>query len=265
MNEANDNELIDAAQELKEALQDIPSRAPCGELAYILNPLDYAWEMACAYIRRHAPPGHRVEALFVGMNPGPWGMAQTGVPFGSPDMVRDFLKLEAPIRSPGRMHPKRPILGLESPRSEVSGTRLWGGVRASFGTPDAFFKRFFVANYCPLLFQNETGANVTPNRIPSALWEEIAPPCGRHLRRLVKALSPRIVIGVGQWATKEIRKAMKSLDHPPDVGTILHPSPSSPAANRGWLEQARRQLDALGIHWPPPTSAPHGVDEQNQE
>ncbi len=34
------------------------------------------------------------------------------------------------------------------------------------------------------------------------------------------------------------------------IGRILHPSPASPAANRGWAEVATSQLKALGVEVP---------------
>lgn len=47
---------------------------------YVYNPLEYAWETHRCYAERYCrggPRGQRV--LFLGMNPGPYGMAQTGV------------------------------------------------------------------------------------------------------------------------------------------------------------------------------------------
>jgi single-strand selective monofunctional uracil DNA glycosylase len=31
------------------------------------------------------------------------------------------------------------------------------------------------------------------------------------------------------------------------VGAILHPSPASPMANRGWVKQAEKQLREIGV------------------
>ena len=33
--------------------------------------------------------------VFLGMNPGPFGMAQVGVPFGEVAAVRDWLRIDA--------------------------------------------------------------------------------------------------------------------------------------------------------------------------
>ncbi len=243
--------LLLAARRLRDAVREYPERAPLGKAAYVLNPLDYAWPLHRAYLERFGPsePG-RVEAVLVGMNPGPWGMAQTGVPFGTPDMVREFLALEGKITPPARVHPKRPIHGLDCPRNEVSGRRLWGGVRACFGTPEAFFARFFVLNYCPLVFQSETGANLTPDKLPRDLMAPCLEACEEHMAAALTAIRPRTVIAIGKWAQKQLEAliAARGLDLP--VRSILHPSPASPLANRGWLAAAQAQLADLDHPWP---------------
>ncbi len=238
--------VLDAAARLRDAVAPFAERGALGQAVYVLSPLSYAWPLHEAYVRRFAPPDHRVEAILLGMNPGPWGMGQTGIPFGSPDMVRGFLGLRGEVSPPAHHHPKRPILGLESPRNEVSGQRLWGAIRARFGAPEPFFERFFVLNYCPLLFQNERGANLTPDKLAR---EEVAPvleAADRHLEAVVRALEPQTVIGVGAWAAKRAKRLANAGRLDVRVGRILHPSPASPAANRGWAAQARTQLAALG-------------------
>jgi single-strand selective monofunctional uracil DNA glycosylase len=242
--------LLDAARQLRDEVADYPRRAPLGKAAYVLNPLGYAWRLHAQYAGRFAPAGHTVEAVFLGMNPGPWGMGQTGVPFGSPDLVREFLALDESVDPPARTHPKRPILGLDSARGEVSGRRLWGAIRDCFGEPGAFFERFYVVNYCPLLFQSETGANLTPDKLPARDMEAALAASDRHLSRVLEALRPRTLIGVGAWAEKRARKVIDAAGFDIATGRVLHPSPASPAANRGWKEQALRQLEALGHPWP---------------
>ncbi|RMG09492.1 MAG: single-stranded DNA-binding protein [Planctomycetota bacterium] len=244
---------LDAAHRLAEAVAPYPARAPLGKAAFVLDPLDYAWPYHREYIERFAPrePG-AVEAILVGMNPGPWGMAQTGVPFGSPDVVESFLGIRGPVSPPARTHPKRPVRGWEGGRGEVSGRRLWGGIRACFGTPEAFFARFYVANYCPLVFQSESGANITPDKLPRTLVGPLLDACAEHMAALVSFARPRAVIGVGKWAEKQLAKLVEERSLDVGVGGVLHPSPASPLANRGWLERARAQLAALGHPWPEP-------------
>jgi hypothetical protein len=134
-------------------------RAPT---ACTYNPLVYARRSHEAYLSRYARQG--VEALLLGMNPGPWGMAQTGVPFGEVELVRTFLGIEARVDQPPRVHPQRPIEGFACTRSEVSGRRVWGWVQDRFGSADAFSDRFLVANYCPLVFMGRIGRHPVLDR-----------------------------------------------------------------------------------------------------
>ena len=209
----------------------------------VYNPLDYARDLNEAYLLRYGQGGK--EVLLLGMNPGPFGMAQTGIPFGDVAMVRDFLGLGGPVGRPASEHPKRRILGMECSRGEVSGSRLWGWARTDFGTAEHFFARFFVANYCPLVFMESSGRNLTPDKLPAAEQAALFAACDEALRETVALLQPRHVVGVGAFASTRARSALA--ESGVAIGTILHPSPASPLANRGWAEQVRRQFAELGI------------------
>lgn len=215
-------------------------------VSHVYNPLDYAWDVHTEYLRRYGS-GPK-EVLLLGMNPGPWGMAQTGVPFGEVAAVRDWLGLEGPIRRPDDEHPKRPILGLACGRSEVSGRRLWGWAQDTFVTPARFFDSFFVGNYCPLQFLEESGRNLTPDKLRPEEREPLYQACDQALRSSVAVLRPLLVIGVGAFAEKRARIVLG--ENGPRIGRILHPSPASPAANRGWAEAASRQLAEFGVALP---------------
>ncbi len=236
--------LIDAAQDLSRAVAKLRFGDP---VTHVYNPLDYAWPMHEAYLRRFGNTPKRV--IFLGMNPGPWGMAQSGVPFGEVGHVREWLGLNEAIKPPAQMHPKRPVEGLACARSEVSGRRLWGLFAERFATPEAFFKDHFVANYCPLVFMEEGGRNRTPDKLPAAERARLDAACDRHLQRVVTALSPEVVVGVGGFAFKKASAVLG--EHGVRIEQVLHPSPASPAANRGWAEQASRQLNDAGV-WPRP-------------
>lgn len=212
-------------------------------VAHVYNPLVYARAPHAAYLKRYGAAPK--EALFVGMNPGPWGMAQTGVPFGEIDAVRTWLGIEGPVARPDGEHPKKRVEGFACRRSEVSGRRLWGLFRERCGTPERFSARFFVANYCPLLFLAAGGANITPDTLRSVEREPLEAACDRALRRMAELLRPRLVIGIGAFAEARCRAALAGLDI--TVGRIIHPSPASPAANRDWAGTALRQLAELGI------------------
>ena len=235
--------LIDAARALSAAVDALPFAAP---VTHVYNPLDYAWNIHRRYLERFGA-GHK-RVVFVGMNPGPFGMAQIGVPFGEIASARDWLGLEGPVGQPRTTNPKRPVEGFACARSEVSGQRLWGVFRARFGAPEAFFAEHFVANYCPLVFF-EGGRNLTPDKLPMAEQRPLLAACDAHLRTVIKALEPEWVIGIGNWAEKRATEALGGTTAVPGLkfGRILHPSPASPAANRGWAEAATKQLRDMGI------------------
>jgi single-strand selective monofunctional uracil DNA glycosylase len=182
--------------------------------------------------------------VFLGMNPGPFGMAQTGVPFGEVAAARDWLGINAPIGKPAREHPKRPIDGLACTRSEVSGRRLWGLFSERFATPEKFFTNHFITNHCPLAFMEDTGRNRTPDKLPVAESGPLMDACDSHLRHVVQILEPEWLIAIGGFAEKRATEALSKMDV--RIGKILHPSPASPAANRGWAEQATAQMTAQG-------------------
>lgn len=231
---------VAAAARLRDAVKALHFRPP---VAWVYNPLDYAWAAHEAYIRRFATSSRRV--LFLGMNPGPFGMAQTGVPFGEVAAVRDWLGIEAEVKPPARVHPKRPVEGFACERSEVSGRRLWGLFAERFESADKFFAEHFVVNYCPLAFMDEGGRNLTPDKFPAAEAEPLHAVCDEHLRSVVAALKPDWLIGVGDFAEKRARLALTEAKV--QFGKVLHPSPASPAANRGWSAAATKQLKALGV------------------
>ena len=212
-------------------------------VTHVYNPLVHARAIHDHYLERFGQAPR--EVILVGMNPGPFGMAQTGVPFGEVGAVRDWMKLAGEVGKPVNEHPKRPVQGLACPRSEVSGARLWGWAQDRFGPCERFFERFYVANYCPLVFMGETGRNITPDKLPAAEREPLFIACDEALRRTVDHFRPRLVIGVGQVAEARIREACGGMGI--TAGRILHPSPASPAANRGWAAQAEAQLQALGV------------------
>jgi single-strand selective monofunctional uracil DNA glycosylase len=236
-------ELLEVTDELVAALAPLDFGPP---VTHVYDPLVYAREPWERYLRRWGA-GNK-EVVLVGMNPGPWGMAQTGVPFGEVGAVRDWLGIECQVGAPDSPHPRRPVEGFACPRSEVSGSRLWGWAKERFGTPERFFERFVVANYCPLVFMEQSGRNRTPDKLPAAEREPLFAACDRALARSVDVWRPRLVVGVGGFAEARARHALAGRDL--QIGRILHPSPASPLANRGWAERAEADLAALGVELP---------------
>ncbi|XP_030823111.1 LOW QUALITY PROTEIN: single-strand selective monofunctional uracil DNA glycosylase [Camarhynchus parvulus] len=227
---------------LSERLRALPPPGP--PVALVYAPLEYAWEPHRSFVRRFLRGPKAV--LFLGMNPGPFGMAQTGVPFGEAWHVREWLRVSGAVRRPPREHPKRPVLGLRCPRAEVSGARFWGLVRSLCPDPRAFFRHCFVHNLCPLLFLAASGRNVAPPELRAAERERLLAPCGAALAAAVRALRVRLVVALGRVAElRAPRAAGAGLAVP--VAWIPHPSPRNPRANRGWEGEARRRLRELGV------------------
>ncbi|MFH1436156.1 MAG: uracil-DNA glycosylase family protein [Pseudomonadota bacterium] len=212
-------------------------------VAYVYNPLDYAWNGFSAYLSVYG--SSKREVLLLGMNPGPWGMAQTGIPFGEVNLARDWLGIQAEIRRPERLHPKRPVLGFACTRSEASGKRLWGWAKDTFGAADKFFARFMVLNYCPLMFLDKDGKNLTPDKLPRKQQDALTEICDCALMCFAEYYKPRHVIGLGKFAQRRAAAALAQMDI--EVGFIPHPSPANPAANKGWGKLADASLKASGV------------------
>jgi single-strand selective monofunctional uracil DNA glycosylase len=228
------------ARALRTATARLTFSAP---VTHVYRPLEYAWRPHVRYLQLWGYGAKRV--LLFGMNPGPWGMAQTGIPFGEVATVVGWLGIEARVARPAREHPQRPVRGFECERSEVSGRRLWGLFAERFGEPAAFFAEHLVLNYCPLLFLEKSGRNRTPNQLPAHEARPLLAACDVGLRAYAELYSPEWVVGVGEFAARRLRAALAG--RPLRIGRILHPSPASPAANRGWAAAATEQLEQLGV------------------
>ena len=237
---AAEHPLVDASRELGRAVDRLTFGPP---ITHVYNPLFYARAPHEAYLTRYG--NGPKEVLLLGMNPGPFGMAQTGVPFGDVGLVRDWLGIAGEVSRPKLMHDKRPVLGFACARGEVSGQRLWGWARQRFGAPEAFFSRFFVVNYCPLAFIEVTGKNRTPDKLPASERAPLFAACDQALRDIADLLRPRHVVGIGAFALARAGEALAGRDV--SISTILHPSPQSPLANSGWAPRIEAQLAAAGI------------------
>ena len=207
-------------------------------MAHVYNPLTYAWAPHAAYLARFGNAPKKI--MFLGMNPGPFGMMQTGVPFGEVAAVRGWMGIEAPVEAPADQHPKRLIDGFACRRSEVSGRRLWGWAEKRFGSADDFFAQNIVINYCPLVFLEATGRNRTPAQLPATEQRALEAPCDRHLARVIEVLTPEWLIGIGGFAEKRLHHVVSEvLDDRPlarrlKIGHILHPArPARPPTAAG--------------------------------
>jgi single-strand selective monofunctional uracil DNA glycosylase len=234
--------LVRAARTLSDEVDQLQFSEP---VTHVYNPLSYAWKSHRAYLsmlQDHSPVN-----LFLGMNPGPWGMAQTGVPFGEIASVRDWMGIETPVDSPPIEHPKRVIEGFDCQRSEVSGRRLWGLFSEKYQQPESFFAEHFVVNYCPLVFMEASGKNRTPDKLHAEERESVGLICDKHLASVIRAMQPKRVIGVGAYAEKCLTRVVQENSFEVSIDRILHPSPASPAANKDWAGKVTSQLINVGV------------------
>jgi len=234
------NKLVEISRGLSAAVDQLSFSLP---VTHVYNPLSYAARSHEAFLERFGNGRKRV--VFLGMNPGPFGMAQTGVPFGDIQTVGEWFGIKEPVGFPRDPHPRRPVQGLKCSRIEVSGKRLWGWVKDRWHTPEAFFADAFVANYCPLVFLEESGRNRTPDRLPLEERTPLFEICDCALRQMLDCVNPEWIVGIGTFATRRATESLAKDDV--RIGKILHPSPASPAANRGWRQVAEKQLIEQGV------------------
>lgn len=217
----------------------------------VRNPLRYARAGHRAWLRKFAPAHPGLHCLFVGVNPGPWGMGQTGVPFGQIAAVRDWMGLDFVVQQPPNPHQARPVQGLDCKRSEVSGARLWGLMQERFGTAQNFFGTHFVVNHCPLLFTDLGGGrarNLTPDKLPRPWRDELLAICDDWLLAVLRLLAPRFAISIGGETHKRLLAMAEGLEL--QVGRMPHPSPANPQASHDYSGKATAALVAAGV-WPP--------------
>lgn len=230
--------LREVFERLEEATEALRFASP---VSHVYNPLVYAKEPLRQYLERFVQGGEG-RTLLLGMNPGPWGMAQTGVPFGEVAAVRDWLGIEGRVGQPTRPHPARPVQGFGCRRSEVSGRRLWGLFAESFADAQAFARKFVILNYCPLVFMEESGRNRTPDKLPRAERDPLYAACDAALAELLDALRVNRAVGVGNFALQRLRTVVEAKGLSLPLDSILHPSPANPQANADWAGRVRPVL-----------------------
>jgi single-strand selective monofunctional uracil DNA glycosylase len=137
------------------------------------------------------------------------------------------------------------VKGFACCRNEVSGSRLWGWARDRFATPERFFERFYVHNYCPLCFMEESGRNRTPDKLPKHEREPLFGACDRALQRVADHFKPDRAIAVGKFAEDRLRSALDGKCV--EIGRIPHPSPANPNANKNWAGATESALRDIGV------------------
>ncbi len=207
---------------------------------WVYNPWNYAREGRQGYFGLLSS---QPRVFMMGMNPGPWGMAQNGVPFGEREMVLDWLGLSPRVGTPESEHPQRRVKGMQCERKEVSGSRVWGLMRDRFGTAEQFFTDHVILPYCPLMWLKASGANLPPNVLPVAERRPLEDLCDRYLDACLAWMQPEHLVAIGVYAEEALQRVRPQAT----ITRILHPSPASPAANRDWAGQVTRTMVAAGI------------------
>ena len=238
------SELTRAAAGLRDDAEELARRMEAAGVAdCVYNPLMYAWEIHEEFIR--VSGGGGAKTVLLGMNPGPHGMGQMGIPFAATSVVRDLLGISGiAVGKPVLSHPKRPVHGLTHPKEEVSGTRLWGLLQDRYGGASQIFQNVFIVNHCPLMIlDGPRGTNVTPNNISGPVVRDLLERCDQHLREAVMALGAEELIGIGKFAEKRANAALEGMGI--RVKTCWHPSPASPLANRNGGADWRENVSAV--------------------
>lgn len=234
-----------------EQFSNMVSSIPFSFDGYIYNPLQYAWDVHKSFLVKFVT--HKIDVLFLGMNPGPFGMMQTGVPFGEINAVKDYLKINGKIEKPLKEHKKRPILGFDTTRNEVSGLRFWGMIQKHFPNANCFFDTCTVFNYCPLVFisNTDTAKNITPDKLPKSEQNALDEICSDYLSSVISILQPSVLIGVGKYSEQKLQRIVNKIkiyeNNKPFVTSIIHPSPANPKANSNWIEKTENYLCEIGI------------------
>ncbi|MGY8691554.1 MAG: single-stranded DNA-binding protein [Candidatus Poseidoniales archaeon] len=178
----------------------------------IYNPLSYAWNPHKAFIELSGGKG--AKTLLLGMNPGPHGMGQMGIPFAATSIVRDLLEIkDLEVYQPKNIHPKRLIGGLNWHKEEISGTRLWNLLSSFYGNKDEIFANVYVLNHCPLMFFNGANAiNITPDKISGSTVKKLIERCDQHLREVIEIMDIEEVVGIGKYSERRAKIALEGLD-----------------------------------------------------
>ena len=103
------------------------------------------------------------------------------------------------------------------------------------------------------MFLEASGRNRTPEQLPVAERRPLIEACDNHLAAAIAALEPEWLIGIGGFAAKRLQAMVagdlldSELARRLRIGQILHPSPASPVANRGWIEAVDARLAEYGL------------------
>ncbi|KAF7991960.1 hypothetical protein HCN44_010761 [Aphidius gifuensis] len=182
---------------------------------YIYCPIIYAKTVHFNYLNKYCRDKKNI--MILGMNPGPWGMSQTGVPFGEINIVIDWLKINGHIDKPKRQHEQRQVDGFSCKRSEISGRKFWSLFKKLSNNPDTFFRHCFLRNF----FKPTIIIIIIAGPEQKKLQEF----CDQALIEVIKILDVKVIIGVGRFSEQRAKKVVKTAKLSTKVLWMIHPSP----------------------------------------
>ncbi|XP_017084729.2 single-strand selective monofunctional uracil-DNA glycosylase [Drosophila eugracilis] len=209
---------------------------PPPNIMCVYNPIVYASQLHCDYMRLYLDGPKKL--VFIGMNPGPNGMAQTGIPFGNVRTVKVLMKLAGSVDQPPVIHPKRPIAGLECRIEEPSGVRLWELFLRLAGNMETFSRQCYVHNFCPLVFYDEAGKNLTPSELKGPYKSQVRDLCLGALEEQLILLKPEVIVPVGEYVHAALKRSLYCKSNSVSVLRLPHPSPRS-VNNTDWPKRLR--------------------------
>ncbi|CAK1583332.1 unnamed protein product [Parnassius mnemosyne] len=245
-NESNRNEdglcdnFFSLIDELNNKLEkfELPSAVKC-----VYNPTIYARYTFEMYVRKYCNSIKPI--MYFGMNPGPFGMSQTGVPFGEVSSVRDWLGIEGPVGKPPKEVESRPVRGFACTRTEISGKRFWGLLKEICGTPEKFFETSFVYNYLNQQWMKSNGCNLTPGDFKVSEMKALYEICDQTFIRVLELYKVQTIVAVGKFCETRAHKAIE--EHLPSKSRTIkvlylpHPSPRT-VNNNDWDQKAKEYL-----------------------
>jgi len=227
----NLDKIIKLSNELSKQMDELTFSLP---VKYVYNPLSYSFLTYLQYLNRI---NFNDVNIYIGINPGPYGMSQTGIPFGDYYFVKNFLniKKEKLLNLP-LTHHKKPIYGFDINKREASGKRLWAFFQDIYKDQEIFFKNNIILNYCPLCFLNEEGNNITPDKLIKEERNILYKICDDYLNKSINLFKFKSVIGIGNFAYNRAKilgyNALK----------IGHPSPLNIKGSGGRWELDTKEI-----------------------
>ncbi|XP_047511589.1 single-strand selective monofunctional uracil DNA glycosylase [Pieris napi] len=206
-------------------------------VTHVYNPTIYARDTFEMYIRKYCNTKKKI--MFFGMNPGPWGMSQTGVPFGEISSVRDWLGIEGCVGKPLEENAARPVRGFDCTRTEVSGKRFWGLFKKLCGFPEVFFETSLVYNYINQQWMNSKGCNITPADFKMSQMESLYNIGDLVFANVLRLYGVETVVAIGRFCLVRAQKAISQYILLKNVKVIYLPHPSPRVVNNNdWEERA---------------------------